>query len=227
MLNAGYKQVEKAEVHLHIEEGSFQLKNAAPVEPTADNFAILLFVFNGLHIDLITTTNYSSIKVGTSCIMLYSAKLIIFNRQMDGRLNTMQAFDFNTPNTKYSLLLTPALPTYTLEQALSRSIHSGKEERRSSSQTQTKKKEEEEEGDFDDSDPCFFRFFFASYPPKEAEVDYKLRVDMQPLNVVFNEAIVGRICTFLLQAIMRLMMTDLKILQRDFSDQPSVVHLRK
>jgi hypothetical protein len=48
---------------LHIAEGSFQLKNAAPAEPTADNLAIMLFVFNGLFVNLNTTTHYSPIKV--------------------------------------------------------------------------------------------------------------------------------------------------------------------
>lgn len=63
-------QVERLEVHLHIEEGSFQLKNEAPsAEASLENLAILLFVFNDLRIDLGTVTNYSSIKVRQPAIL--------------------------------------------------------------------------------------------------------------------------------------------------------------
>ncbi len=98
--------------------------------------------------------------------MLLSDIPVSLSAQIDGRLNTMQAFDFNTPNTKYPLLLTPAPASE--PDALEAS---------------------------GEVDPCFFRFSFASFLPKEADVDYKLRVDMQPLKVVFNENIVARICT--------------------------------
>jgi hypothetical protein len=84
----------------------------------------------------------------------------------------MQAFDFNTPNTKYSLLLTPVQSTVDTSDA---ELHAP--------------------GPAEVDDPCFFQFSFARLPPKEAEVDYKLRVDMQPLKVVYNENIVARICT--------------------------------
>jgi hypothetical protein len=85
----------------------------------------------------------------------------------------MQAFDFNTPNTKYSLLLTPVQSTVDTSDA---ELHFAP-------------------GPAEVDDPCFFQFSFARLPPKEAEVDYKLRVDMQPLKVVYNENIVARICT--------------------------------
>jgi len=105
----------------------------------------------------------------------------------------MQAFDFNTPNTKYSLLLTPVMPSCTMEQALSQSVlqeASAVESADSEVETDTQQAAQDK--------AYFFHFFFASYPPKEADIDYQLRVDMQPLNVVFNETIVERICTFLL-----------------------------
>lgn len=124
----------------------------------------------------------------------------------------MQAFDFNTPNTKYSLLLTPALQSSTFEQVLERSHKIEKQQPKNDKATN-------HHGLEDETESCFFRFFFASYPPKEAEVDYTLSVEMQPLHVVFNEAIIERISTSCPCSVVDCTsLTTLLVAQPDFSD---------
>lgn len=98
----------------------------------------------------------------------------------------MQAYDFFTENTKYPELLSPIL-----------------NQNKSNTMKETIKQKEHEHGDEHGEEhvmpPCeephFFKFHLEVNPLDGSGVDYRLEMEMLPLNIIVNELVVERMGT--------------------------------